>query len=46
MGHFAEGLQEARWSVNYVELDDFNNTGLLVGEIETAVKLRPKRGFI
>ena len=43
MGHFAEGLREAGWSVNYVELDDFNNTGSLVGEIETAVKIRPKR---
>jgi len=44
MGRFAEGLREAGWSVNYVELDDFNNTGSLVGEIETAVKIRPKRG--
>jgi deoxyribodipyrimidine photolyase-related protein len=40
MRHFAEELRDTGWSVNYVKLDDPQNSGSLVGEIETAVRIR------
>ena len=40
MRHFAEELRAAGWTVEYVALDDPENTGSLVGEIERALKNR------
>ncbi|MDJ0612683.1 MAG: cryptochrome/photolyase family protein [Rhizobiaceae bacterium] len=37
MRHFAEDLREEGWQVNYVKLDDPNNTGSFTGEVERAV---------
>jgi len=36
MRHFAEELREVGYTVTYVKLDDDNNTGSFVGEIERA----------
>ena len=38
MRHFAEQLQAAGWSVDYIRIDDPSNTGSLTGEIERACK--------
>ena len=38
MRHFAEALRQAGWRVDYVELDDPDNTGSLGGEVYRAVK--------
>jgi deoxyribodipyrimidine photolyase-related protein len=37
MRHFAEELRLAGWSVDYVTLDDLDNTGSLAGEVERAL---------
>ncbi|MGH1481940.1 MAG: cryptochrome/photolyase family protein [Geminicoccales bacterium] len=37
MRHFADELAEAGWTVDYVRLDDRDNRGSLVGELERAV---------
>jgi len=37
MRHFADELAEAGWTVDYVRLDDRDNRGSLVGELEHAV---------
>ncbi|NOD94677.1 cryptochrome/photolyase family protein [Ruegeria sp. HKCCD4884] len=38
MRHFAQKLEQAGWRVRYVKLDDPDNTGSLVGEIDRARK--------
>ena len=44
MRHFAEELREAGWTVDYVNLNDPNNSGAFRGEVERAVKrLTPKK---
>ena len=43
MRHFAEELQQNGWRVDYVKLDDADNSGSFSGEIERAVeKYEPK----
>lgn len=44
MRHFAAALRRAGWRVDYVALDDADNTGTLGGELERAVaRHRPRR---
>lgn len=38
MRHFAEELREAGWQVDYVKLDDRENTGSFTSELERALK--------
>jgi len=38
MRHFAEELRATGWTVDYVRLDDADNTGSFTGELERAVK--------
>ena len=38
MRHFARELKSDGWQVEYVQLDDTENTGSLSGEIERAAK--------
>jgi deoxyribodipyrimidine photolyase-related protein len=40
MRHFASELADAGWQVDYVKLDDAQNSGSLVGEIEHALEHR------
>ncbi len=43
MRHFADELQQNGWRVDYVKLDDADNSGSFTGEIERAVeKYEPK----
>lgn len=37
MRHFAAQLRESGWTVDYVELDDADNSGTLAGEVQRAV---------
>jgi len=44
MRHFADALHEAGWTVDYVALDDAENTGSFTGEIERALSaVKPAR---
>jgi deoxyribodipyrimidine photolyase-related protein len=44
MRHHAESLREAGWTVDYVRLDDPDNTGSFTGEVARAVaRHRPER---
>ncbi|MHA7901186.1 MAG: cryptochrome/photolyase family protein [Henriciella sp.] len=38
MRHFAEELREGGWTVDYVKLDDADNSGSFTGEIERAIQ--------
>jgi deoxyribodipyrimidine photolyase-related protein len=38
MRHFADELRSAGWAVDYVQLDDPDNTGTLGGEVQRAVR--------
>lgn len=38
MRHFADELRRAGWAVDYVQLDDPDNTGTLGGEVQRAVR--------
>lgn len=38
MRHFADELRKDGWKVDYIRLDDNNNTGCFSGEVEKAVK--------
>jgi deoxyribodipyrimidine photolyase-related protein len=38
MRHFAAGLADAGWKVDFIRLDDGDNTGTLGGELERAVR--------
>ncbi|MCR9270256.1 MAG: cryptochrome/photolyase family protein [Hyphomonadaceae bacterium] len=38
MRHFAEELREGGWTVDYVKLDDADNSGSFTGEIEHAIQ--------
>jgi len=38
MHHFAKGLEDAGWQVDYVVLDDPENAGSFTGEIERAIR--------
>jgi len=38
MRHFAKGLEDAGWQVDYVVLDDPENAGSFTGEIERAIR--------
>ena len=37
MRHFAEELRQSGWRVDYVQLDDPNNSGMLEGEVQRAL---------
>lgn len=44
MRHFAEALREDGWTVDYVKLDDPENSGSFSGEVERAIeKVQPDR---
>lgn len=44
MRHFAEELERANWQVEYVKLDDPENTGSFTGEVNRAVtRLKPEK---
>lgn len=44
MRHFAEELKNDGWTVDYVTLDDVNNTGSFSGEVERSIKRnKPER---
>lgn len=45
MRHFAEELRAAGWAVDYVRLDDAENTGSFTGEIARAVARHGARGI-
>ncbi|MEL6258697.1 MAG: cryptochrome/photolyase family protein, partial [Pseudomonadota bacterium] len=44
MRHFADHLRQSGWTVDYVRLDDAENTGSLVGEVRRAVARRDASG--
>ena len=44
MRHFAEELREAGWTVDYVRLDDPENTGSFTGEVARAISRHNARG--
>jgi deoxyribodipyrimidine photolyase-related protein len=44
MRHFAEELREAGWTVDYIRLDDSENTGSFSGEVSRAVVRHKARG--
>jgi deoxyribodipyrimidine photolyase-related protein len=44
MRHFADGLRERGWDVDYVAIDDQDNAGSFTGELERAIgRLGPER---
>lgn len=45
MRHFAEELRAAGWAVDYVRLDDAENTGSFTGEVARAVARHGARGI-
>ncbi|MEM7327526.1 MAG: cryptochrome/photolyase family protein [Pseudomonadota bacterium] len=47
MRHFSDQLKREGWQVDYVQLDDPENTGSFTGEVERAVqRLRPERVLV
>lgn len=44
MRHFAEELRAAGWTVDYIRLDDPDNTGSFTGEVARAVERHKARG--
>jgi deoxyribodipyrimidine photolyase-related protein len=47
MRHFAQELREAGWTVDYVSLDDPDNSGSLAGEAaRAALRLKPERVIV
>ncbi|KCZ52436.1 cryptochrome/photolyase family protein [Hyphomonas pacifica] len=46
MRHFAESLKEEGWTVDYVQLDDEENTGSFSGEVERTLKRRDAEALL